>query len=284
MSYSIYEIKHRIKDRLKNIYTERELHIIQKRILKYYVGLSDLELLIKDDIQVHSFIAKQVDSAITMLEYKIPLEYVINMAEFRDLNLWVNDSVLIPRPETEEIIDLVKKHYKSFPSIILDCGTGSGCIAISLKKLFSESHVFAFDNSKAALVIAKMNAISNKTLVNFLFYDFFDDPKILPSNVDIFVSNPPYVLSSEIKDVDERVLYFEPHNAIFVPNDDYINMYKVLMDLYMKISSDNSIAIFEINPIFANVVLDMARDLFYGNKNCSLEKDFLGKERFLIIE
>lgn len=285
MSLTLQSLKQNIKLRLQHRYNEREISVIQRRLLHHITGFTDAFIISEAHHNIHPFFVQQIEQAIDELAHGKPLEYVIHNAEFGHFSLWVNEAVLIPRPETEDIPQLVQKYYQREPSIILDCGTGSGCLAISLKKIYPSSKVFAFDNSETALVVAKMNALKYEADIHFFLCDFYDAHSIdtLPRDVDIFVCNPPYITSVEAKEMDESVYRFEPHNALFIQNDDYITLYGTLINIFQKVTSKHSIGILELNSLYAQEILKLACHLLNFGRYCFLEKDFRGRDRFLIV-
>jgi release factor glutamine methyltransferase len=195
----------------------------------------------------------------------------------------VSNAVLIPRPETEELVDLIIKSQitnNSNPITILDIGTGSGCIPISLKKHLPQAKVFGIDISEQALEVAKSNALKNNVEVEFIKQDILSEIINLTSNFSFIVSNPPYVLNSEAQQMDARVLEHEPHLALFVEDNDPIIFYKRIIDLCDKHLEEKGWLFFELNPMYAIDVKNYAND----SKNFNFTEilnDMSGKQRFL---
>ena len=196
------------------------------------------------------------------------------------MKIMVNNSVLIPRPETEELVDLVRKDLSSETNesySILDIGTGSGCIALALKKQFPQHTVSAIDISQDALCLARENAIRYNLEINWVHQSIFD--YTIPSETNVIVSNPPYVTRSEMGEMDKRVLDFEPHIALFVPDDDPLLFYSQIITMAERLNSVK--LFFEINPIYSET---MKNKLKRRGFKSIIKKDITGKNRFVIAE
>jgi release factor glutamine methyltransferase len=215
-----------------------------------------------------------------------PVQYILGEAHFYNLAFNVNSSTLIPRPETEELVDLIIKQLKNenSPPTILDIGTGSGCIPVTLKKHLPEAKVTGIDISEKALDVAKSNAIKNNVNVGFIKFDILSQFMILPiaigTKFNTIVSNPPYVLNSEAKQMEPRVLNHEPHVALFVEDNDPIIFYKRIIDLCEGYLNAKGFLFFELNPIYANDVKNYADDskIFIFTE---ILQDMSSKQRFL---
>jgi release factor glutamine methyltransferase len=194
----------------------------------------------------------------------------------------VNNSVLIPRPETEELVDLIiKENDKKNPSII-DIGTGSGCIAISLKKNIVNSAVYAIDISAEAITTARENAILNNVFIEFITASIFDDAnlkQLARGSLDIVVSNPPYICFTEKDNMQKNVLDYEPHLALFVPNNDPLLFYKTIAQFALSYLKPGGKLYFEINPVYGDELLQFLKNK--GFQNLKLVKDFNDKNRIL---
>ncbi len=227
----------------------------------------------QSDLLKLNFISKDLKSG-------KPFQYIVGYAEFYRLPFIVNENVLIPRGETEELVDLILQELpKSAKLSILDIGTGSGCIPIAIKVNRPHCELFAVDISKSALEVAKRNANKNNVQVNFIEHDVF---KILPieQSFDIIISNPPYVLESEAESIHPNVKNHEPHLALFVKDNDAIVYYKRIETLAEKHLNIGGKIYFEGNPITLKQV-----QAYYINKNYTAKiiLDLNGKERFLKI-
>jgi len=218
------------------------------------------------------------------LKKNIPLQYVLGETIFYGLRFKVDANVLIPRPETEELVDLILKDCEKLNETtldILDIGTGSGCIPVTLKNKLPEANVSAVDISESALSIAQQNAINNKTTVLFNQVDILNtEAGYILDTYDIIVSNPPYIAKAEANQMHERVKNNEPSIALFVDNNDATFFYKRIIELCKEHLNPGGCLYFELNPLFANDVLVMAEkiNLF---KEIVLQKDMSGNIRFL---
>lgn len=210
----------------------------------------------------------------------VPIQYVFGNSEFYGLTLKVDENVLIPRPETEEMVHLIIRNNVKDNPLILDIGTGSGCIAIALKKNIPGADVFAVDVSEKALEIAKQNADINGTAVNFIKADVLKETPSLPGLPDIVVSNPPYVLYSEKDQLHQNVVNFEPHQALFVTNERPLIFYEVIAAYAEKNLSPEGKLYFEINERYGPDMEKLLAGL--GFKNILLKKDLNNKDRIII--
>jgi release factor glutamine methyltransferase len=279
---SLYEF---YKTELSSIYDNDELYAIFELVCEQYLGYSKTDTRLKFQENLNqSDVLKLYDTA-KALKMGVPIQYILGEADFYNLKFNVNSSTLIPRPETEELVDLIIKEFKQETRNnqtlnILDIGTGSGCIPITLKKNISNSIVTGIDISEQALDVAKSNAVKNKVDVEFLMLDVLSQLITHNSKFNIIVSNPPYVLNSEAKQMDARVLEYEPHLALFVEDTDPIIFYKRIIDLCTKHLEEKGYLFFELNPIYANDVKNYANDSKIFNFT-EILKDMSGKERFL---
>ena len=270
------------KTELSSIYDNDELYAIFELVCEHYLGYSktDTRLNFQGNLN-QSDVLKIYDTA-KALKTGMPIQYIFGVADFYNLKFKVNNSTLIPRPETEELVDLIIKSQTTdnIASItILDIGTGSGCIPIALKKNIPNSKVSGIDISKEALEVAKSNAAKNLADVEFLVQDVLSNFLILNSTFSIIVSNPPYVLNSEAKQMDARVLEHEPHLALFVEDTDPIIFYKRIIDLCTKYLEEKGYLYFELNPMYANDVKNYANASKIFNFT-EIIQDMSGKERF----
>lgn len=270
------------KRELNSIYDEAELYSIFELVCQKYLGFSKQEVKLKFEENVNQSDLLKIYDAGLELKKEIPIQYILKEAFFYDSMFDVNSSVLIPRPETEELVDLVLKSQATNNSSqlsILDIGTGSGCIPITLKKHLPQANVFGFDISSEALEVAKSNASKHHVEVEFIKLDILSS--FIPNNTfSIIVSNPPYVLLSEAEQMDNRVLKHEPHVALFVENDNPIIFYTRIIDLCKEHLVEKGLLFFELNPLYANEVKKYATEskLF---SSVELLKDMSGKLRFL---
>lgn len=216
------------------------------------------------------------------LKIQIPIQYIIGTTHFYGLEFIVDENVLIPRPETEELVDWIvklnSKLSKKKNLKILDIGTGSGCIAVSFAKNIPNSEVFAIDVSEKVLAIAKKNAILNKVPVTFLHKNILET-KDLNQKFDIIVSNPPYVRNLEKAEIKPNVLDNEPHLALFVPDNDPLIFYKKIAELAAANLNPNGQLFFEINQYLGKETQELLE--YIGLKNIELRKDIYGNDRMI---
>lgn len=268
---------------LSAIYDEGELYAIFELTCEHYLGYSKAETKLKFQENLNQSDVLKIYDAAKTLKTGRPIQYIFGEADFYHLKFKVSPATLIPRPETEELVDLIiKQHQTTKPETldILDIGTGSGCIPVTLKKYLPQIKAFGIDISEEALDIAKYNAHHNNTDVEFMKYDILKSFIIQESKFNIIVSNPPYVLKSEAKQMDERVLAHEPHLALFVEDNDPIIFYKKIVNFCGQHLAKNGILYFELNPLYAEEVKKYAIDSKIFNFT-ELIKDMSGKWRFL---
>uniref|UniRef100_UPI00404B1424 peptide chain release factor N(5)-glutamine methyltransferase n=1 Tax=Flavobacterium sp. TaxID=239 RepID=UPI00404B1424 len=209
----------------------------------------------------------------------IPIQYIIGETEFYGLPFFVNENVLIPRPETEELVEWILNDFKHKPALsILDIGTGSGCIPISLAKNWLQAKVHSWDVSSEALAVAEKNAVLNKTNVHFELHNVLETESI-DFPVDIMVSNPPYVQISEQAQMKKNVLDFEPHLALFVPENDPLLFYRKIGELAWENLKSCGCLYFEINQYLGKETLDLLQSI--GFQNLELRKDFMKNDRMI---
>jgi len=268
-----------IKKELAEHYPESEITSFIKIIFEYLEKLSFAKLHLKYEEIVkpenYNFIEKVVKE---LREYR-PIQYILGETVFYDQTITVNTDVLIPRPETEELVDFIIKENKNNAGLkILDIGTGSGCIAIALEKNLDCKKVTAYDISKKALDLAKKNARINKSVIKFINKDILKNADTrLKTKYDIIVSNPPYITEKEKISIHQNVLNYEPHNALFVEDCDPLKYYKAIG----KFAKNNLVSggqlYFEINESYGNEVFNLLIGLKFDS--VLLVKDINGKDR-----
>jgi release factor glutamine methyltransferase len=273
------------KKELGSIYDTNELYAIFELVCEHYLGYSKTDTRLKFQENLNQSDVLKIYDTAKALKTGMPIQYIFGEADFYNLNFKVNNSTLIPRPETEELVDLIIKSQTTdniAPTTILDIGTGSGCIPIALKKNIPNSKVTGIDISKEALEVAKSNTVKNNVDVEFIKLDILSpfDSSLITHHLSLIVSNPPYVLNSEAKQMDARVLEHEPHLALFVKDTDPIIFYKRIIDLCTKHLEEKGHLFFELNPMYANDVKKYANDSKIFNFT-EIVKDMSGKERFL---
>ena len=216
------------------------------------------------------------------LKKEVPVQYLLGKTNFYGLDFEVNENVLIPRPETEELVEWIINENantdKSKKLKILDIGTGSGCIAVSLAKNLPNAEVYAIDVSKKALETAKRNAVNNNVEVTFMFQDILE-LEALKYNFDIIVSNPPYVRNLEKEEIKKNVLEYEPHLALFVDDHDALVFYKKIASLAQKNLLENGQLFFEINQYLGQEMTDLLGNMNF--RNIELRKDIYDNDRMI---
>ena len=271
---------------LKPDYPETEITTFFNRSAEAYLGMKRIDITLNPDRKLTETEQKQLKTALNRLKNHEPLQYILGETEFYGLPFLVDKNVLIPRPETEELVDwIVKDFQKTFSTEwksesfrILDIGTGSGCIAVSLAKNLLKAQVFGLDFSKEALEIAKKNAALNSVAVEFIRVDILEI-KMLPQQFDIIVSNPPYVRELEKTELQPNVLNHEPASALFVPDRDALLFYRKISALALKNLVPGGRLYFEINEYLEAENRDLVAG--FGYKEIVLQKDIFGKPRML---
>lgn len=259
---------------LRGFYPEEELRELAYWIIEESTGMTRTQILTdcKDTQNISN-----MEIILQKLRAHEPIQYIFGHTEWKGLDLRVTPDTLIPRPETAELVEwILQEADRDKPLSVLDIGTGSGCIAIALKKAAPNWQVTGLDISEEALAVAKENAIRNKVEVNWLQADILSPIANNPLPIaDIIVSNPPYICDSEKKDMDARVLDYEPHSALFVPDTDPLLFYRQIASL----ASSPSLVFFEINEAYGNEVCAMMEQMGYSD--VQLKNDMYGKPRMV---
>ena len=241
-----------------------------------------IDLALNPDFEISDEEVLKWEAIISDLKTEKPIQYSIGETWFYDSKFYVNEHTLIPRPETEELVDWIIKTHKSKDKIdklaVLDIGTGTGCIPISLKKNIPQAEVFAIDVSEEALKIAHKNAETNQVQINFILQNILET-KDLNQNFDVIVSNPPYVRNLEKQEIKKNVLEFEPHLALFVEDTDALLFYRKIAQLALKNLTANGLLFFEINQYLGKETVELLETL--GFKNVELKKDIYGNDRMI---
>ena len=256
-----------------NNFSRREVASFAYLSIEKILGHSKSDCIIHSSQELTNDNIISFENIISDLKQNIPIQYILGEAHFYDLKFKVNSSTLIPRGETEELVQYILLH--DFISV-LEIGTGSGCIAVSIAKN-SNSKITAIDNSLEALEIAKSNAILNSVEINFELSDVFNfsDTK----KYDLIVSNPPYVLESEKKIMDKNVLDYEPHNALFVADNDPLVYYKEIAKIATNNLNKNGLLFFEINEKYSKQIIELLSNLNFVD--IELKKDINGRDRII---
>ena len=256
-----------------NNFSRREVESFAYLSIEKILGYSKSDCIIHSNQELSNNNIISLENIINDIKQNIPIQYILGEAHFYDLKFKVNSSTLIPRGETEELVQYILLH--DFISV-LEIGTGSGCIAVSIAKN-SNAKITAIDNSIGALEIAKSNAVLNSVEINFEYRDVFNFSDI--KKYDLIVSNPPYVLESEKKLMDKNVLDYEPHNALFVSDNDPLAYYKEIAKIATNNLNKNGLLFFEINEKYSNQIIELLSNLNFVD--IELKKDINGRDRII---
>ncbi len=253
--------------------TKNEINSWAYIVIEHLFGYSKADYICNYNQKISKSNFHKIFDIVKELKTYKPIQYIIGETEFFQLKFKLNNSTLIPRPETEELVSWILKH--NFSSV-LDIGTGSGCIAITIAKL-TNSNVDAMDICDKALKIAELNAKINSVNVNFILNDILNTEKM--PNYDVIVSNPPYVQKSDILKMNKNVTEFEPHRAIFVDDNNPIVFYRKIASLAIKSLNDGGYIFFEINELFHKEILDLLNKI--GFVDITLKNDINDKPRMI---
>ena len=274
------DLKRYIESELCNLYNPYENESIAYLIIEHVFSFDKTHIILNYRNHVNEDLIKDINRILIRLKKHEPIQYIIGETEFYELKFKVTKSTLIPRQETELLVHNIIKYNESNKIYnVLDIGTGSGCIAISLAKNISSANVTAVDISEEALQIASENAEKNKTKVNFISIDILNTNNTINEKFDIIVSNPPYVTENEKTQIKQNVLNFEPHKALFVSNENPLIFYKkIISEAKTKLKNSGQLW-FEINEQFGNEVSEMMKNKGFGN--IKVIKDFNNKQRII---
>jgi len=270
---------------LKNVYDSDELKNIIELVIEHITNMPRAEQVKNKVPYLTCTQLEDLDAITERLKKNEPVQYVLGEAWFAGMKFKVNKNVLIPRPETEELVDWIVKESVQRSMLnaqcsIMDIGTGSGCIPIVLKKKLPEATVSAIDVCSEALFTATENAIELNAEVDFILFNFLDEEKWKElGQYDKIASNPPYIKQSEINTMHERVKEFEPHLALFVPDDDALLFYKMLSSFALKHLKPGGSLFVEINEALGDQVVSLFQTA--GFVNIELRKDMQGKDRMI---
>lgn len=279
---TLISVKEYYFNELKEIVDTREIDQLYSLAVNHYLGWEKYELRIRENERLSESEMLRFIYCVKDLKKNKPIQYILGKTSFYGLDFHVDENVLIPRPETEELVDWIITHCKSlnsFPRRIIDIGTGSGCIAISLKKNLPNVEVWAMDVSNGAIGIAEKNAELNNVEINFAKADVLQLPN-LSKQFDLIISNPPYIAHSEAKLMHENVLGYEPHLALFVDHDDVLLFYKKIVEWAKLYGSPEAEVFFEINE---NNGADLSAYYTQLRYSCELRKDLSNKDRMMRI-
>lgn len=300
------ELKNSFHLQLDEIFGKDEVESFYFILTEYLHGLKRIDLALNPNFEISEEEVQKWETIITELKVEKPIQYIIGETWFYGLKFKVDGNTLIPRPETEELVDWIIESQKSkvkgqkidkedVTSIgvemrILDIGTGTGCIPISIKRNIPQAEVFAIDVSEEALKVAKRNAVENNVEVNFILQNILEVENLslsLPAEsrslnsgkFDVIVSNPPYVRNLEKQEIKKNVLEYEPHLALFVEDNDALLFYRKIAQLAKETLTENGQLFFEINQYLGKETVELLEQL--GFQNIELRKDFKGNDRMI---
>lgn len=268
---------------LYEVYENREAANIADMVLEHVTGQRKIDRILYRDIPVTPDQQAQIEKITGQLLQLRPIQYVLGEAWFMEMKLRVNESVLIPRPETEELVEWIIADIKKTGNkeiSVFDIGTGSGCIPIAIRKKIPEVAVSAIDVSDDALQVAILNSIEQKVLVDFLHLDFLNEEEWNQlGKYNVIVSNPPYIKQSEEDSMRDNVLKFEPRMALFVPNEDPLLFYKRIAKFGRSHLKSGGTIYVEINEALGTEVVELFKE--NGFTEVILKKDMQGKDRMV---
>mgnify|MGYP000176850671 FL=1 len=277
------DIQNKFHEVLDAIYGKEEVNSFFFMLVDFYYKISRLQLAMEPDLKIET--PDAILNALEALKREQPIQYILGETEFYGLPFKVNEHVLIPRPETEELVEWVISEFRIQNSEfrVLDIGTGSGCIAISLAKNLPNAKVYALDVSKEALKIAKQNAELNHVEVEFIEADILTcrDTELVSAShkFDIIVSNPPYIRTEEKLQMKNNVLNNEPHLALFVNDENPLLFYEAISSFATHKLNPNSMLFFEINEYLGNDMIRLLKEKQF--KNIELKQDIFKKDRMI---
>ena len=285
-------------DQLCSIYDKDEANAMILILFEHYFNIDRVKIALEPDIRLSESEMLKIHFAVKDLLKNKPIQYIIGETEFCELKFKVNENVLIPRPETSEMVYKIvnespshqvtkspsqsRKANSQQPLSILDIGTGSGCIAISLAKLLPDVQVYALDISEEALKVARENSINNKVNITFIQDDILSLNNDIETKFDIIVSNPPYVRELEKAEMRDNVLKWEPDKALFVSNKDPLIFYRKILEFAKSHLKEDGEIWFEINEYLGKEMTELCKE--FGFSNVKIHKDFREKERIMNLK
>jgi release factor glutamine methyltransferase len=276
---TIKDIRFYLTTELEGIYSKEEIRSLSNIIIRSVLGITTMHQVYLTERSVNDMQASKIISICLELKTGKPIQYILGETIFFDCIIKLNSSTLIPRPETEELVDLIIHENSGYKGNIIDFGTGSGCIAIALAINLPESVVTGTDISDEALKIAFENATINNTTVAFLKEDILSPDSRIDTMAGIIVGNPPYVRNSEKKLMNKNVLEFEPHSALFVNDSDPLVFYNAILNKAGKILLPGGMIYFEINEAMGKQLAELLKSFNYNE--IKIIKDINGKDRIV---
>jgi release factor glutamine methyltransferase len=280
----VQEVSAVFRKELSVLYDINEIDSLYRIVLAEITGASSARIKAFPELEISAEQSEKINNILSRLKTGEPVQYILGHTEFYGLPFKVNPSVLIPRPETEELVDWIISSVGSSQLAAgnsLDIGTGSGCIAISLKKILANAEVSAIDISAEALKTAKENADLNDVTINFIKEDILNltNQSPITDNYSLIISNPPYVTLEDKKKMHANVTDFEPHNALFVPENDPLIFYKAIADFAIEHLEESGLLFFEINESYGEEIVELLESKSFNN--IELRKDMSRKSRMI---
>lgn len=278
----IKDLKNYLYQNLNFLYPKEEIQVFYFMLLNFYGNLSKTDILLYPEKDLDSSLEINILNAVNELKSEKPIQYILGETEFFSNRFFVDENVLIPRQETEELVDwIISETTHNKPISILDIGCGSACISISLAKALPDARVTALDISEKAIAIAQKNAIENNVNIHFLKKNILE-VDFLPEKYDIIVSNPPYVRELEKKEIRNNVLNYEPHLALFVSNEKPLIFYEKIAQLAKLSLNEGGKLFFEINQYLGEETKNTI--IKEGFEKVELKNDLLGNVRMIKAE
>lgn len=278
---TVAEVADKIKLKLHQQFNANEIRQITLLLLRHFWQISETEFYIEKQKKLNEQFDTSFLQSLNLLQQHTPIQYVISTAEFYGLKFSVDENVLIPRPETEELVNWIITENKGIQTII-DIGTGSGCIAVALAKNMKHTKMYALDISEKAIKKAEQNAENNDVCIDFFCNDILSENDFTQIKFDCIASNPPYVCESEKAKMKQNVLNFEPHSALFVPDSDALKFYRAIADFAILHLADKGKIYVEINENLAEETQNLFKQKGFGYTE--LKKDLNNKNRMLKIK
>src|SRR5690606_4719799 len=283
---SLQQFLNILHQELDLLYGKEEVDSFFNILIEFHLKLKRTSYLLNPELEISESVKQQLLNALNRLKQNEPIQYTLGETYFYGLNFKVTKDALIPRPETEELVHWLLQTQKTINNespVILDMGTGSGCIAVSIAKHLPKAQVFAMDISKAALEIAAENAKRNKVNVHFIEANILK-PKTLETKIpnttfDILISNPPYVTLQEKDKMKPNVLDFEPHQSLFVTNHNPLQFYNAITKFALNKLKPNGFLFFEINQYLGKETQQLLKS--FNFEEVQLKKDLFGNDRML---
>ncbi|MFK7059923.1 peptide chain release factor N(5)-glutamine methyltransferase [Flavobacterium oreochromis] len=279
----LLEYKIQFAEELLEIYEEQEIESFFNLLLEAFHSMKRIDFALNPNLELDALQLLQWETVLDQLKQEKPIQYILGETDFYGMPFYVNEHTLIPRPETEELVDwiikIISETKKDQKIKVLDIGTGTGCIAVSLAKNLQMAEVYAMDVSLKALEVAKKNAKRNEVTIEFIHQDVLN-LEDLGLIFDIIVSNPPYIRNLEKVEIKKNVLDYEPHLALFVQDADPLIFYRKIAQLAQGSLRQGGCLFFEINQYLSKEMIELMKELHFQNIN--LRVDIYGNDRMLL--